>query len=842
MNKREENPKVFDQKCSDYLNHMGIDVVDGDNINCPYRPDSDSESFCISGPMYYDHARGEGGNVWQLALQMNNGDKGEACRSLHESAGVPFIADTKIHQQLDDRQRAYDALLNIQRHFGITEQSPANVLDYLKGRHVSEKSFKYFSFIPKGELGKVLSEAEIELTGLRHREDLVILWYLKGGKPVYYCTRDIETKAFKKASCDNGVLEHPIWNCDDLYNCEHVVWAEGMFDCISFLELGYGVAGEITCNLIKKHKQPLLTALRWRTKNHPDWTFTICLDNDAPVKNGARPGNQAAEKIALWLWSEGVDVRWVKHQEATEKVDINYLHQHGLEKQIRDMIDNAKSVSEIINADVKMSLKNMVSMLNYQDYRGASRMLDVMSQQDKNTTITEILKKTHDIPWSWRSVYDDRVKHIFMYDNDVYAIFDPARFGNNQKPYEIFKRTTFIQNMRRFQSNPYLSIRFDNLDVEYRRPTWRVSKDAPMGESTFNLFVPSPLLLQERQSSPCIPPTWDKVMDNLAGELEKEWFLNHLAVYVQTLKKPKTIPVLVGGQGTGKTSLAELFGRGIGGYVAVGNTEMESQFNSYLMSPVVLLDELANSQRDSNKLKNKLKSFINEHQQINEKNHSAFSAELNNYIIIASNEQISHVPLVIERDDRRYSIISGGNNRNLANERWYSYDQFKNELPLFMAYLLSREIDEKQASKPLHNAVKQNLVEMGEDLRVMYVREYVEGLANTMPDATEKMLSQLCDEINEKYTPGVKYTSRSLRPIIEFMGYEVKSKHNQFCAIITPKPDPLKVVSAVESGGMEQGGDISGNSPFSPPFAESDGDTEVDYDPFADVGEAVQFN
>jgi len=52
--------RIFEQDCSTYLRHLGIDVHDGQGINCPYRPSSDSEAFFTTGRVYFDHTRGEG--------------------------------------------------------------------------------------------------------------------------------------------------------------------------------------------------------------------------------------------------------------------------------------------------------------------------------------------------------------------------------------------------------------------------------------------------------------------------------------------------------------------------------------------------------------------------------------------------------------------------------------------------------------------------------------------------------------------------------------------------------------------------------------------------------------
>lgn len=805
--KKEYDDRVTNQNCSDYLRHLGIEVVDGAGINCPYRPSSDSESFITNGPLYYDHARGEGGNVWQLALKMNGDDKRRALESLHKAAGVPFIDNEfgDIAKSLSQQEKAKQALKKVYASFRIeTGKTPEHVVKYLEGRKVSSATLPFFSYIPKGQLSSVLSDGDIELTGLRNREELLILWYFAGGEPVYYCTRSINTKEFKKASRANGVLQHPIWNVDALYKDKDVVWGEGMFDCTSLTELGYGVAGEITCNLIEEHKPELLKALRWRAKYHPDWTFTICLDNDQLTSEGRRPGNEAAEKIAVWLWSNGVDAKWVKHDATAEtKVDINLLHQNGLRDQIIKMIGEAKHISEILPYDEGFCLRNFVHMLCHQDYKGANRVIQLMREQKGNATISEILKLTHTIPWKWRDVYTGDIKHIFLYGPDIYVIFEKNRFGKNSSHYEVFKATEFIRNMKKFQNNPLLQVNLSDLDLEYRRPYWQVTRGEQNSKDLYNLFEPSPLLLQEPRRKKAdagmsniidddeapLPTMWSMVMDNLAGADEKEWLLNHMATYVQTLKKPRTIPVLVGRQGTGKTVSMELFGNGIGGFISVDNGLIETQFNGYLMNAVVLLDELANSQRDSNQLKNRLKQLINENQSINAKHRNPFATTINNYIVIASNEQTTHVPLVIEKNDRRYTIISGGKDRDLAYEEWYDYESLEEELPAFMLYLLSRPIDMDKASVPLMTQKKQQLMDSAQDYRAACIRTYLEAIQEEAQVEQRLKLSELCDQLNEKYHPQFKYLPRGVRPILEDLGYQVVISHNQAVVVVPVKED-----------------------------------------------------
>lgn len=171
--------QVFNQLCSEYLKYCGYDVRDGDRIDCPFRTGSDSDGFIINGVFWYDHVTDEHGNVHQLALKMQGGNKFKAVKSLYESAGIFFEEHNYpvLEKAISDREKAEGALLKVKKAFGINkENTPAHVLEYLNSRKVTENTFHFFAWIPAGKLEEVLSEEEISLTSLRDRTELLILW------------------------------------------------------------------------------------------------------------------------------------------------------------------------------------------------------------------------------------------------------------------------------------------------------------------------------------------------------------------------------------------------------------------------------------------------------------------------------------------------------------------------------------------------------------------------------------------------------------------------------------------------------------------------------------------
>lgn len=825
----DDRDRVYDQDCSAYLAHLGIGVEDDVPCNAPYREDSNSESFYTSGPFFCDHAGGTGGNVWQLAVLMHKGDRKAAARSLHEAAGIPFRQDVEPNALLDRRGRAEDALQKVREHFAIAEgRTPPEVIDYLKGRKITSKTWEgYLAYIPKGGLSTVLSPEEIELTGLQYREEQIVLWYLRDDRPCYYCTRSIHEKAFRKASTD--VLQHPIWNVDALYAAKQVVWGEGLFDCLSLIELGYAVAGEITCGVIGAHKAELLQALRWRRKHLPGSEFTICLDNDALTSQGSRPGNEAAERMAAWLWGEGIDEKWVKHVPTSAgKVDINDLHRQGKEAEIHRMLQSAKPFSDIFAGDVAQCQENFVRCIAEGDLRTALRMLEVIQadeQGSKKNGLAAIASRCLQFRIPYDRVY--RNIKLFLHGEGVYVFYPAGRYGQDQKRYDVYTRTTAVDNLRSFQRNAATDVKWSMLDVPAKRPIWRVTR-IPHEETTatFNLFEPGWMLTQRPVPNAPLPARWKELLENLAGPKEMEWLLNHMATYVQTLEKPRTIPVFVGPQGTGKNTLAEFFGRAIGGYASVGRGELESSFNSYLRNAVLLLDELSSSNGDANSIKNKLKALVNETASVNEKYEPLTTLCLNNYIAIASNEQVSSVPVIIEDSDRRYTFITGGKDLNLQSVAGFDREKLLEELPDFMLHLLSRDIDPAKANKPLQNRAKEKFKLLGEDPVVAAFRDWCDEHRGGSERSIR--VTEILNDLHKSARLRAPVSAAKAGRILESLGYRVARKGNQnHCFGVTFIGSLCGTGAADDSWkfGEDQGTETSQSSPETAAFQAAPGES-----------------
>ncbi|KKN34833.1 hypothetical protein LCGC14_0789740 [marine sediment metagenome] len=135
------------------------------------------------------------------------------------------------------------------------------------------------------------------------------------------------------------------------------------------------------------------------------------------------------------------------------------------------------------------------------------------------------------------------------------------------------------------------------------------------------------------------------------------WLMWWLANIVQDpQKKPFTAPVIVGGQGVGKSLLFEYFGKLLGaGYTMVSDAEqVHGKFNNHLTHTLLLHSEEALFGGDR-KHRSIIKSLITDHSRMVEpKGIDAHPVANHLRLILTSNE---HWAAAVEHDDRRFTII-----------------------------------------------------------------------------------------------------------------------------------------------------------------------------------------
>ena len=245
-----------------------------------------------------------------------------------------------------------------------------------------------------------------------------------------------------------------------------------------------------------------------------------------------------------------------------------------------------------------------------------------------------------------------------------------------------------------------------------------------------------------------LPSEFEKLLNNLAGEEEKKWFINHLAADLQLFmsgyssehKKPQTIPILYGKQGIGKNTIMERYAEIKGALATNGNSindhktalkevdknMMDSSFNDWKESHTILLNEMNKDSIDKRDFSASIKLLTSPSYSINKKFMPVIEVKNCSYIVIAGNKNV-HGILNVEQDDRRFQFITGGKEKikDVFNEV-----ELIKQTPDFANFLLNYEVDWKLANTVFDNDEKLNQKELSlddyEKTLKMFIEEYPE--------------------------------------------------------------------------------------------------------------------
>lgn len=253
--------------CIDYLNnYAGIHAENGKRYVSPLRKwASNPTSFYVTEDFFYDFGMAQGGDVIDLcALHKFAGDKGQAIYYLAKKLN---IQDDKYDEKAQERWLRYTNKLNnkIARwHSKLTDKD----YDYLHSRGISDETIKRYRIgrTPDGRLS---------------------LPYYKNGYCCYYATRAMPhcknaDKKYMKMPIDD-YNEHIVFGLDTITDDRSlIVIAEGMFDCLSFIDSGYSCVSAITGHFSGKQLKTVLPLLKTFNK------VLIVYDNDVKTHAGEK--------------------------------------------------------------------------------------------------------------------------------------------------------------------------------------------------------------------------------------------------------------------------------------------------------------------------------------------------------------------------------------------------------------------------------------------------------------------------------------------------------------------------------------------------------------------------
>lgn len=234
------------------------------------------------------------------------------------------------------------------------------------------------------------------------------------------------------------------------------------------------------------------------------------------------------------------------------------------------------------------------------------------------------------------------------------------------------------------------------------------------------------------------PDEFNKLLDNLAGEKEKHWLINHFAAYLQNFlsgfklhRKIETIPLFYGTHGSGKNTLMDYFCKLISEDVIceVDKQMFESGFNEWKKRSVVILNEFGKSKEDKRDFSDKIKLLTSPNFTINEKFKPTINIENRLYIAIAANES-PWGALSIEKCDRRIQYISGGRNvgknEAYATEKVFSIEKLEEQFNDFGNFLMNYKVDWDFADTVFTNEAKEADIENSLDQYEVIIKAWLE--------------------------------------------------------------------------------------------------------------------
>jgi hypothetical protein len=252
-----------------------------------------------------------------------------------------------------------------------------------------------------------------------------------------------------------------------------------------------------------------------------------------------------------------------------------------------------------------------------------------------------------------------------------------------------------------------------------------------MDKGFVNRYVCPELLLAEpnKKNVFVVPQYTKKVMQHIVGNSQEvyESLLNHIAYMVQTGDKLRVAFLFSGVAGTGKgmwfnNSLAQIFGRLY--CTQIQHRSFLKEFNQFLEhNYLVMVDEIESDfTSNSDALARVLKQVIGDrHIAVESKGVDLKNGRINANLFFSTNKRNG---LTLEPTDRRF-IIGDWQNENAYEQEWWMGDnemakQLREEVPQFVGYLKTHEVDEETLNRVVKNEARQVLIDLSKTNTTMF--------------------------------------------------------------------------------------------------------------------------
>lgn len=207
-----------------------------------------------------------------------------------------------------------------------------------------------------------------------------------------------------------------------------------------------------------------------------------------------------------------------------------------------------------------------------------------------------------------------------------------------------------------------------------------------------------------------------------------EWVLRWIAYPIQHPgAKMRTALVFHGPQGTGKNLFFEAVMAIYGEYGRiVDQAAIEDKFNDWASRKLLMIADEVVARQELYHVKNKLKSFVTgEWIRINPKNVAAHDEKNHVNLVFLSNES---QPLVLEKDDRRYTVIHTPEKLDADFYRQVRDELNKGGVAALHHHLLNLDLgDFDEHTKPPMTRAKEDLIEVSLDSVQRFIQEWHSG-------------------------------------------------------------------------------------------------------------------